>query len=173
MQADKMLDDDKTSQNLRMLAYRSLQAAVKNTLDKKDAPRKILSAKELRLVTQIYHQQNYDNELLTILDSPEIGIDSEVGKNDVEFIRAKIEALLKLEKWEDLTTMCFSNLEKLCSHREEHPSTIEATPGNIAWADDWFVWRTLVNASTHTSKSESVLSMSHFQVYQTDMLKPN
>lgn len=149
-----MLNDEKTSQNLRMLAYRSLKAAISNTLDQKDVPRKISSAKELRLVTQIYRQQKYDDELLTVLNSPEIGIDSEVGKNDVEFIRAKIEVLLKQDKWNDLSTLCFSKLEKLCSHREEHASALEATPGNIAWADDWFIWRTLVMASKHTSKSE-------------------
>jgi N-terminal acetyltransferase B complex non-catalytic subunit len=160
MQADKMHNDEKTSQNLRMLAYRSLKAAVDNTINKKDVPRKISSAKELRLVTQIYHQQNYNDELLSILNSPEIGIDSDVGKNDVEFIRAKVEILLKQDKWDDLTALCFSNLEKLCSHREEHPSALEATPGNIAWADDWYIWRALVNASTHISKSEFVLSVS-------------
>jgi N-terminal acetyltransferase B complex non-catalytic subunit len=156
MQADKMSKDDKMGQSLKMLAYRSLKAAVDNTLSKKDAPRKITSAKELRLVAQIYRQQNYDDDLLAILDSPAIGIDSEIGKNDVEFIRVKMAILSKLEKWDELRALCFSNLDKLCTYREDSSKSIEETPGNIAWADDWHVWEAMIKASSHLSQSEYV-----------------
>jgi hypothetical protein len=158
MQADKMPKDDKMGQSLKMLAYRSLKAAVDNTLTKKDAPRKITSAKELRLVAQIYRQQDYDEDLLIILDNPDIGIESDVGKNDVEFIRVKIEILTKLKRWEDLKSLCFNTLDKLCSYREDATKRIEETPGNIAWADDWHVWDSMIKASSHLSSSECVHS---------------
>jgi N-terminal acetyltransferase B complex non-catalytic subunit len=156
LQADKMSKDDKMGQSLKMLAYRSLKAAVDNTLAKKDAPRKITSAKELRLVAQIYRQQSYDDDLLAILNSPEIGIESEVGKNDVEFIRVKMDILSEQHKWDELKALCFSSLDKLCSYREDDSKTIEETPGNIAWADDWHIWEAMIKASSHLPNSEFV-----------------
>jgi N-terminal acetyltransferase B complex non-catalytic subunit len=158
MQANKMPKDDKMGQSLKMLAYRSLKAAVDNTLTKKDVPRKITSAKELRLVAQVYRQQSYDDDLLAILDSPEIGIESEVGKNDVEFIRFKIDMLSRHQKWEELRALCSSSLDKLCSYREDSTKRIEETPGNIAWADDWHVWEAMIKASSHLPHSECVNS---------------
>jgi N-terminal acetyltransferase B complex non-catalytic subunit len=156
MQASRMPKDDKMAASLKMLAYRSLKAAADNTIAKKDAPRQITSAKELRLVAQIYRQQNYDDDLLVVLDSPQIGIESEVGKNDVEFIRVKMEILSQKQKWKDLREFCFSSLDKLCIYREDSTKSIEETPGNIAWADDWHVWKAMIKASSHLSNSEFV-----------------
>ena len=143
-----MPQDDKIGQSLKMLAYRSLKAAVDNTLAKKEVPRKISSTKELRLIAQIYRQQEHDDELLAILDDPDIGIESAVGKNDVEFIRVKMGILSKQLRWKELKLFCLSNLDSLCRYREEPKSTMEETPGNVAWADDWHVWETMIKASS-------------------------
>ncbi|TLD39226.1 Tetratricopeptide-like helical [Venturia nashicola] len=150
MQAENLPTDDRMGQNLKLLAFRSLKAAVENTIAKKDTPRTITSASELRLVAEIYRKQGFDEELLGILNSDDIGIESSVGKNDVEFIRAKIDILKRLERWEELASLCASSLDKLCQQQEQTTSAAEDIPTSLAWADDWYIWE---NAIVSRSKS--------------------
>ncbi|RDI80028.1 hypothetical protein Vi05172_g10050 [Venturia inaequalis] len=149
MQAEKLPTDDRMGQSLKLLAFRSLKAAVENTIAKKDTPRIISSASELRLVAEIYRKQGFDEELLGILDSDDIGIESSVGKNDVEFVRVKIDILKRLKRWDDLASLCTSSLDKLCQQQEQKTSAAEDIPTSLAWADDWYIWENMI-----TSKSK-------------------
>lgn len=144
MQAEKLPTDDRMGQNLKLLAFRSMKAAVENTIAKKDTPRTITSASELRLVAEIYRKQGFDEELLGILNSDDIGIESSVGKNDVEFIRVKIDILKKLERWNELSLLCTSSLDKLCQQQEQTTSAAEDIPTSLAWADDWYIWENTI-----------------------------
>jgi hypothetical protein len=149
MQAEKIPVNDRMGQNLKLLAFRSLKAAIENTIAKKETPRIIASASELRLVIEIYGKQGFDEDLLAILNRDDIGIESSVGKNDVEFIRVKIEILKKLERWDELNSLCISSLDKLCRQKEQTKSAAEDIPTSLAWADDWYIWE---NALTSSSK---------------------
>lgn len=151
MQAEKLPIDDRMGQNLKLLAFRSLKAAVENTIAKKETPRTVASASELRLVAEIYRKQGFDAELLDILNNDDIGIESSVGKNDVEFIRVKIDILKKLERWDELASLCTSSLDKLCQQQEQTTSAAEDIPTSLAWADDWYIWE---NAIVSKSKLE-------------------
>lgn len=148
MQAESLPADDRMGQNLKMLAFRSLKAAVDNTIGQKETPRIIDSASKLRLVAEIYRKQGFDEDLLAILDRDDIGIESSVGKNDVEFIRVKLDILKKLQRWEGLASVCTSSLNKLCQQKEQTASAAEDIPTSLAWADDWYIWEHAVISSS-------------------------
>ncbi|KAF2435237.1 hypothetical protein EJ08DRAFT_646109 [Tothia fuscella] len=156
MLADRMSSNESTTRdNLRKLAYLSAKATVDNTLQKKDTPRIISSAREMRLICQIYREQSHDTELLELLDYPDIGIKSEYIKNDIEFIRIKLEVMSVKLQWGAIVEFCFSALDELCSFREQQSSTMQAAPGEFGWADDWKVWESMINADSMLSQSEA------------------
>ncbi|QDS67645.1 hypothetical protein FKW77_004638 [Venturia effusa] len=156
-QAERLPTDDRMGQNLKLLAFRSLKAAVENTIAKKDTPRRVISASELRLVAEIYRKQGFDAELLDILNSADTGIESSVGKNDVEFIRVKFDILEKLGRWDELASLCTSSLEKLCHQQEITTSVAEDIPTSLAWADDWYIWeKTIISNSRSGQASKEV-----------------
>jgi hypothetical protein len=109
----------------------------------KDAPRKIKSAKELRLLTQIYRSQGHLNELLTVLDDPDIGISSGVGLNDFEFVRAKIQTLKDSNKWAELHAYCLGALKGVGITKAEPDSPLTVR----SWASDSLIWDGLVESA--------------------------
>jgi hypothetical protein len=176
-----MPKDDRMAQNLQLLAFRSLKAAVDNTLSNKvglhamkilEVPRhreffifkslgltneqitarKISSTHDLRLITQIYQQQGYKNELLSILQDGTIGVTSSVGKNDVEFIRREIELLLSEKKFKELHDTCYSRLNEL--RRTKADAAKAESIDLLSWADDWFVWTALLKSDEQLKNTE-------------------
>lgn len=154
LQAEKLPADDRMGQNLKLLAFRSLKAAVENTIAKKDTPRIVTSASELRLIAEIYRKQGFDEQLLGILNSDEIGIESSVGKNDIEFIRVKIDILKKLERWGELASLCTSSLDKLCQQQEQTTAAAEDIPTSLAWADDWYIWENMIVSKSKLGQAD-------------------
>ena len=133
--------------SLRMLASRSLKTVVDNTLAKKDTPKILSSSADLRLLYQVYHRQGLLSELVDILDNPIIGIKSEVGKNDVEFVTVKMNALEALKRWKELRQFCLDGLEALCKHYESAGKITQEVPNELAWAVAWQPWKTALNAT--------------------------
>jgi hypothetical protein len=116
-----------------------------------DSARRITTSHHLRLVSQIYRQQDKKDELLALFENPEIGIRSTVGKNDAEFTRLELKVLKEdLRKNADrIIKLTYPLLAKLVDAKSENDSSqIEALSG----ADDWFTWSALIEASSGNSK---------------------
>ena len=161
--ADAMDPDDKMAQSLRLLALRSLKAAVDNALNDKvrtrkssfraplltcrpqDSPRRVLDSHHLRLVTQIYRQQGQHDDLLGILQNDKIGCASGVGKGDLEFARCEIELFKDRKMFDRVFEQCWSALDRLAGARErdEPRSAIDALSG----ANDWHTWKNMLEAA--------------------------
>jgi hypothetical protein len=114
--------------------------------------RKISSTHDLRLITQIYQQQGYNNELLSILEDDAIGVTSSVGKNDVEFIRREIELLLSEKKFKELHDFCYSRLDEL--RKTKADAAKSESVDLLSWADDWFLWTALLKSDEHLGITE-------------------
>jgi N-terminal acetyltransferase B complex non-catalytic subunit len=147
-----------------MLASRSLKAVVDNTLEKKATPKVLSSSADLRLLYQVYQRQGLLAELIDILNNPDIGITSDVGKNDVEFVDVKINTLVELKRWKDLRLFCIAGLEALCKHYEAAAKITQDVPNELGWVVAWQPWRCAVTASQEDRSSGSpddVLKLAH------------
>jgi hypothetical protein len=163
IQADKLPAGDRMGQSLKMLANRSLKAVVENTKGKKASIRKLTSSTDLRLLYQVYSRQGLLEDLLEILDDPDIGINSVVGKNDVEFVLIKMNILSELHRWPELRQFCLGGLGQLCQHYEAARMVTVDQPSELAWAVAWQPWKTALNATIEDSSlgsAEDVLKLS-------------
>jgi hypothetical protein len=106
--------------------------------------KKISSSHHLRLATQIYTQQNYQDDLISLLQDPKVGISSSVGMGDGEFTRCEIELLKEKENFVKVFQLCYSSLEKLILAKENKAETtlLETLSG----ADDWFIWNSMLES---------------------------
>ncbi|KIW01641.1 uncharacterized protein PV09_06827 [Verruconis gallopava] len=155
IQADKLPKDDKMGQSLKLLASRSLRAIVDNTAARKDTIKKLTAPADLRLLCQVYSCQGLFEDLLDVLNHPEMGITSHVGKHDVEFVLIKMDVLCKLKRWRELEDFCMEGLEKLCSHYEAAGKITQDVPNHLAWAVSWQPWKTALNAIVEDGSSGS------------------
>jgi hypothetical protein len=155
IQADKLPAGDKMGPSLKMLASRSMQAIVGNTIMKKDTTRKLTAPADLRLLYQIYNKQGLLSELLEVLNSPDIGISSDVGKNDIEFVLIKMNAMSELKQWIELRKLCLGGIERLCQHYETAGRITADVPNKLAWAVAWQPWRTALNITLEAAVSGS------------------
>jgi N-terminal acetyltransferase B complex non-catalytic subunit len=137
-------EDRTAGQLFETLAFRSLDAAVANTLNKKDTSKRIQSLKELRLLFHVYEDQGRYEELLKVLNSPMIGIDSELAKGDDSFKRLRLDILVKLQKEREVYDLCFSSLNALLDAM--HSSTGDV-PLDLVWIDDLDIWTFLIDAA--------------------------
>jgi hypothetical protein len=106
----------------------------------------VLDSHHLRLLSQIYIQQDEKKELLFIFEDPKIGIDSSVGKGDGEFTRLRIQILKEKpgENADGIFKQTFKQLEALINATEKkNSSAVE----KLAGANDWFVWDALIEAA--------------------------
>lgn len=95
---------------------------------------------------QIYRKQGRFTELLSVLENPHVGIESEVAKNDFEFIRIKLETLRQEEKWTELWHYCIGLLRKAYQALGNEVSN-GITPPFVSWASDWALWKALLDAT--------------------------
>lgn len=146
IQADKLPKDDKMASSLKMLASRSLKAVVDNSLAKKSTPKVLSSPSDLRLLCQVYKKQGMLAELVHVLDHPDIGITSDVGKNDVQFVQEKLDALTTLGRWKEIKDYCFDGLEKLYKHYKAASKITQEVPNELGWAVAWHPWKQALDA---------------------------
>ena len=114
-----------------------------------ESPRKITSGNELRLVVEIYRKHDQFENLLSILDNPVIGINSDIAKRDNHFIQVKLKLLEQREDWRSIYDFCFSSLEALQNAKE---GPIEEVPLDLIWADDRMIWILLAKSVTKTGE---------------------
>ena len=96
----------------------------------------------------IYQKQAHFDELLSILDNPTIGINSDIAKRDNHFIQVKLKLLEQREDWQSIYDFCFSSLEAL----QNAKGSTESTPLELIWADDRMIWTLLAKAASKIGK---------------------
>ena len=102
-------------------------------------PRAIQTAEELILLVKIFQAQGRHDEILNILNSDNLGLNSRLVQNDWLFIREKLLSLERAEKWKD----GLDYAKELLSMPDED----EAAKKLLQERDDWGVWGLLL-AST-------------------------
>lgn len=102
-------------------------------------PRAIQSAEELYLLIKIFESQGRRDEIVKVLDSENVGLNSRIVQNDWFFIRAK---LLNLEKTENWTNALGYARELLKLSDDE-----TAARALLKERDDWGVWELLLTAT--------------------------
>lgn len=102
-------------------------------------PRAIQTAEELILLIKIFQAQGRDDEILKILDSDNLGLNSRLVQNDWFFIREKIFSLERAEKWA-------SGLE-YAKALLNMPEEDEAAKKLLQERDDWGVWSLLLTST--------------------------
>uniref|UniRef100_A0A093V0Q6 N-alpha-acetyltransferase 25, NatB auxiliary subunit n=1 Tax=Talaromyces marneffei PM1 TaxID=1077442 RepID=A0A093V0Q6_TALMA len=125
------------------LAYRMISKAAENVpADPKELlspPRAIQTAEELILLIKIFQAQGRDEEILKILDSHNLGLNSRLVQNDWFFIREKILSLERAEKWTDGLDYAKQLLNM--------PDEDEAAKKLLQERDDWGVWSLLLTST--------------------------
>ncbi|KAL2007064.1 hypothetical protein VTN00DRAFT_8502 [Thermoascus crustaceus] len=128
------------------LAYRMISKAADSVpSDPKELlspPRAIQTSEELLLLTKIFELQGRHAEVVSILDSENLGISSRVVQNDWSFVRAKLLNLEKAEKWDEGLSYAKSLLD-----------TTDAEA--LKERDDWTVWNLLLSATQKIDKPDA------------------
>ncbi|KAF2666048.1 hypothetical protein BT63DRAFT_48014 [Microthyrium microscopicum] len=155
MQATMMPKDDKMAQNLKLLAFRSLKAIVDNTIAKKDTQRKLSDSHHLRLIDTIYSAQNEYSDLLGVYINTTLDAIPTIGANNIEFIRAKVEVLQKLDRQKELFDFAYGSLKALLQAKasgspKRKAEDMEKGQDNritaLSWADDWHIWQAMIDS---------------------------
>lgn len=110
-------------------------------------PRAIQTSEELSLLIKIFESQDRYGEVVTLLNSGNLGVDSRIAQGDWSFVRAKISNLGKAGLWE----------EGLKFTRELLSLPDETDNGNtvgIQERDDWSVWKLLLSSTEKLEKLE-------------------
>ncbi|EED15274.1 cytoskeleton organisation protein (Dec1), putative [Talaromyces stipitatus ATCC 10500] len=125
------------------LAYRMISKAAENVpADPKELlspPRAIQTAEELILLIKIFQSQGRDDEALKILNSDNLGLNSRLVQNDWSFIREKLLALERAEKWMD----GLGYAKELLTMPDEDESAKKL----LQERDDWGVWSLLLDST--------------------------
>lgn len=97
------------------------------------------TAEELILLLRIFQAQNRDEEILKILSSDNLGLNSRLVQNDWPFVREKLLAIERAEKWEDGVQFANDLLNM--------PDEDTAASKLLQERDDWGVWNLLLVSS--------------------------
>ena len=97
----------------------------------------------------IYRKQGQVDDLLSILDNPVIGINSDIAKRENYFIQVKLKLLEQRQDWRSIYDFCFSSLEALQNAKE---TLTESTPLDLIWADDRMIWILLAKSVANTGE---------------------
>lgn len=119
-------------------------------------PRAIQTLEELLLLSAIYKHQGFVREALAILDSPNLGILSTVGKSNWSLVREKLDLLEEAGMWQEEWDCCRTMLERANPNNRD-----TAEPQRDALAslgDDWRLWTGLIISSQKIATPPSVPS---------------
>jgi N-terminal acetyltransferase B complex non-catalytic subunit len=109
-------------------------------------PRAIQTAEELLLLIKIFQSQGRNDEILKFLDSDNLGLNSRIVQNDWFFIREKLLALERAEKWVDGY--------KYATELLSLPAEDEAAKKLLQERDDWGVWNLLLSSTKKIDNKE-------------------
>jgi N-terminal acetyltransferase B complex non-catalytic subunit len=103
--------------------------------------RAIQSAEELLLLTKIYESQGRYDEIVALLNSENLGINSRIVQSDWSFVTTKLDALERVGNWQE----ALSFAQELLHLADDVP---DGTGGmNNREKDDWKVWNLLLTAA--------------------------
>ncbi|PYH77225.1 cytoskeleton organization protein [Aspergillus uvarum CBS 121591] len=139
------------------LAYRMISKAAESVpQDPKELlspPRAIQSAEELLLLVKIFESQERHAEVVKILDSDNLGLNSRVVQNDWSFVGVKLSSLEKAQMWTEGLDYAKSLLT-IPSNEEELKALQER--------DDWAVWHLLLTSTQRINSSETTIATQDF-----------
>ncbi|TKA64720.1 hypothetical protein B0A49_07987 [Cryomyces minteri] len=138
------------------LAYKFIMLLVNKTPKDPKATKSdmfIHSMEELRLLIRIYRKQDRCKELLAILESPHIGITSNIARHGWEFVQTKLQLLEEEEMWTELLDSCRTLLQEGDTRIERH-KVGDVLPLHHE-GDDWAVWKRLVLSTTKLNSADS------------------
>jgi len=102
----------------------------------------LASAEDLALLVYVYQKHGHLKELLKILDSDQIGVNSKLGLTDGQFINAKIEVLTRENMFLELRIFCESLLQDVTDYTEKNRVNDPAVKETSA--DNWTVFAAFV-----------------------------
>ena len=102
------------------------------------------------LITVYLHQERFD-ELLEILDNPDILAGTRFIKGTATFERLRLDILENAGREKAIYDSCVSVLEKLLESMESPTGQI---PLDLVWVDDFGVWVHLIDAVCSTECSQ-------------------
>lgn len=125
-------------------------------------PRAIQTPEELFLLIKIFDAQGRHEEIVSLLNSKHLGIESRIAQNDWSFVSAKIANLENAGLWD----------EALSFTRELLALPDDLVNGSTTAAaqekDDWRVWSLLLAAAEKLGKKEYVLPVCMRLYYPRD-----
>lgn len=110
-------------------------------------PRAIQTSEELSLLIKIFESQERYGEVVTSLNSENLGVDSRIAQGDWSFVRAKLLNLEKAGLWEE--GLKFTRELLSLPHETENESS-----AGIQERDDWCVWKLLFSSTEKLEKLE-------------------
>ncbi|PYH47457.1 MDM20/NAA25 family protein [Aspergillus saccharolyticus JOP 1030-1] len=139
------------------LAYRMISKAAESVpQDPKELlspPRAIQSAEELLLLVKIFESQDRHAEIVKILDSDGLGLNSRVVQNDWSFVGVKLSSLEKAQMW---------------TEGLDYAKSLLAIPSNedgmkaLQERDDWAVWHLLLTSTQKINSPETTAATQDF-----------
>ncbi|KAK2748284.1 hypothetical protein FQN57_000942 [Myotisia sp. PD_48] len=136
-----------------LLAYRMISKAASNVPvnPKESIPARAIHAlEELSLLTKVYELGSRHSELIELLNSQHLGINSSIAQGDWSLVRSKLSALEAANLWDQalaFTTQLLTLPESI---------TAESKPDSkIEEKDDWKVWRLLLLATEKLADTEN------------------
>lgn len=97
---------------------------------------------------QIYESQGKFDEVVKILDSPNLGLSSRIVQNEWSFVAAKLNNLRKTEKWAD----SLAYARELLTMPEDDSEAQKL----LKERDDWQVWESLLSATRNINEQKYV-----------------
>ncbi|KAK2753596.1 hypothetical protein FQN54_007373 [Arachnomyces sp. PD_36] len=142
------------------LAYRMISKAAStvptNPNELLSQPRAIQTSEELSLLIKIFEFQDRYGEVVTLLNSGNMGVDSRIAQGDWSFVRAKASNLEKAGLFEEGVSYA-RELLSLPDETGENGNT-----AGIQERDDWCVWKLLLSATEKLGKPETVKETQDF-----------
>ncbi|KAL1972383.1 hypothetical protein VTN31DRAFT_6797 [Thermomyces dupontii] len=140
------------------LAYRMISKAAESVpADPNELlspPRAIQTSEELHLLIQIYESQGKFDEVVKILDSPNLGLSSRIVQNEWSFVAAKLNNLRKTEKWAD----SLAYARELLTMPEDDSEAQKL----LKERDDWQVWESLLSATRNINERNTTTETQAF-----------
>ncbi|KAJ5915147.1 Cytoskeleton organization protein (Dec1) [Penicillium verhagenii] len=164
-----MLAEDKKSSEMERklfgtLAYRMISKAAADVptdpAQLLSQPRAIQKSEEMVLLVRILESQQRFHEIVKILDSNNVGINSRICQNDRTFLGSKATSLGSAKLWDDAITFV----------KEIFTVSDEEKRNSLRELDDWIIWNLLIEAekNTHTpgTSTEILKIIENFTKFQ-------
>ena len=117
------------------------------------SPDRVSTARELRLVSEVYRKQGRGKELIELLTSPNDQVRSIMDKNSLEFTKILLDTMEEERMWTSLWDFCLGLLPQFMANTLEKDSE-GPSKGTTQATTDWTVWKCLMNATSHLPEAK-------------------